>query len=390
MRPTLTAPALVDACDRAPGAYVHVPFCTQICPFCPYNKVRADRALADLYFPALRNEVDWYADAVRASQHRRFTSLYVGGGTPTLYPQRLAELVAALPHSAECAVEVLPTHATPSGLDRLLASGFTSVSIGAQSFHDPVLRRLNRPHTATHSLDAVRTAVGRFSCVDVDLIVDVAWDDDEDTAGAFLSDVQRCFDLGVDQVSTYPLMRFGYTPFGTARHDRRREHAVLRDAEALAGKAGYQRSSVWTFTRPGGATYSSITRRRFIGMGAGSASFVGTDFVVNHFGLDAYVRDVDAGRVPVARWLHLGRVPGRAYDAFWQAYAGSLARRRLGPRGFDAYHDLERWVTYHLIEPLWAQMLAEHDDPGWAVPSSGRCGLAWRGATAAFERRVAA
>jgi hypothetical protein len=125
-------------------------------------------------------------------------------------------------------------------------------------------------------------------------------------------------------------------------------------------------------------------------MGAGSASFTGQDFYVNHFGIDAYVDDVVQGRVPIARWLHLGRLAGGVYDAFWQAYAGRVGRYRLGRRAFDAYHDLERLVTYQLIEPLWAQMLTEHVDSeggaGWAQPTRARSGRAWSLASAVLER----
>jgi coproporphyrinogen III oxidase-like Fe-S oxidoreductase len=381
---------VLHGCDTTPGAYVHVPFCSQMCPFCPYNKVRAQADLARRYFTGLGTEMAWYADALPGAGFASFTSLYIGGGTPTLYPAALARIVEALPVTGERAVEVLPTHATPRGLERLCEAGITAVSIGAQSFHDEVLARLQRPHTAAHSLAAVGAAVGRFSCVDVDLIVDVAWDDDPSTAGAFLDDLQRCFDMGVDQVSTYPLMRFGYTPFGTARHSHRREHRVLRQAADAADRAGYRRTSVWTFSRPAAPTYTSITRRRFVGMGAGSASFTGRDFYVNHFGLHAYDADVQAGRLPVARWLRLGALAGSTYDAFWQAYSGSVLGHRLGPRAFDVYHDLERWVTYHLIEPLWAEMLTEHDDPGWALPEQARHSRVWSAASALFERPRAA
>ena len=125
-------------------------------------------------------------------------------------------------------------------------------------------------------------------------------------------------------------------------------------------------------------------------MGAGSASFTGRDFFVNHFAIDPYCADLDAGRLPVARWLRLGRPAGWAYDAFWQAYAGELAGHRLGTRAFDLYHDLERLVTYQLIEPLWAQMLAEHGEVGWATPSRARRGRLWDAACALMERpRVA-
>jgi menaquinone C8-methyltransferase len=413
---------VVGSFDGPVGAYVHVPFCERICPFCPYNKVRADPDLARRYFAALRREVDGYVAAHEAAAHAPFTSLYVGGGTPTLYPDDLADVIARIPVSGELGVEVLPTHATPEQLDRLVGMGVTAVSVGAQSFHDGVLRRLGRPYDAAASRAAVGSALGRFACVDVDLIVDAAWDDADAFPGAFMDDVRTCFGLGVDQISTYPLMRFGYTPFGSARHDRRREHAILAEVTALARAMGYERRSVWTFNRRGSPAYSSVTRRRFLGMGAGSASFTGRDFYVNHFGVATYADAVERGRLPVARWLHLGAWAGAAYDAFWQTYAGGidpyslersygravgatarigiapfslvgLLRRtpqgcRLTPRGLDAYHDLEQLVTYRLIEPLWAEMLSEHAPDG-GPDRAGRAGWVWPLTRRLFERPTA-
>lgn len=430
------AAKVVRSFDSPVGAYVHVPFCERICPFCPYNKVVARDDLARRYFAALFREVDAYAAELASAGRAPFTSLYVGGGTPTLYPEELGEVIRRLPVAGERAVEVLPTHGTPEGLDRLAALGFTSVSIGAQSFHDEVLHRLRRPHDAAASRSATENALGRFDSVDVDLIVDVEWEDGR-LSGAFLDDVRTCFELGVDQVSTYPLMRFGYTPFGTARHDRHREHEVLRQATALADSMGYERRSVWTFNRPGSAPYTSITRPRFLGMGAGSSSFAGRDFYVNHFGVEVYCDAVEAGQLPLARRMRLGRWGGAGYDAFWQAYAGGvdpgavaraygraasvvtraglvklalagLVRRgprrwELTPRGFEVYHDLERLVTYQLIEPLWAEMLTEHqghvepcaaDVAGrpaagrvhWARPEQARRGRLWKVVRRALER----
>ena len=409
---------VVASFDGPAGAYVHVPFCEWICPFCPYNKVLARDDLAANYFTALHAEIEMY-DA------GPFTSLYVGGGTPTLYPRHLADVLEQIPVTGERAIEVLPLHATATRLRELKEIGFTAVSIGAQSFHDPVLRHLHRPHDAAQALSGVRSALESFECVDVDLIVDVALEERSGLEGAFLADVRTCFEMGVDQVSTYPLMRFGYTPFGVARHDRRREHAVLAQVDALARTMGYERRSVWTFNRVGSAQYTSITRRRFLGFGAGASSFSGHDFYVNHFGLLTYMDAANRGDPPIAKWLHLGPAAGMAYDTFWQAYAGTIATgalaadfggwaRLLRPalatltaaglvtrddglyhltsRGFDRYHDLERWVTYHFIEPLWAEMLAEHRQEGshvpWAETANARSGPTWRATERLLSRHA--
>lgn len=413
------AARVVGLLDGPAGAYVHVPFCARICPFCPYNKVVPRAGQPERYFGALLAEVRRYGDAGAAGPDG-FTSLYVGGGTPTLRLDLLGPVVAALPVSGERAIEVLPTHATPERLDALRSLGFTAVSVGVQSFSDEVLAHLRRPHDARAAEDALVRAVDRFALVDADLILDVVYDDAH--AGTFLRDLVRCFELGVGQVSTYPLMRFGYTPFGRARHERRREHAVLAEATRLAAAHGYERRSVWTFNRPGAPAYTSITRRRFLGFGAGASSFLGRDFLVNHFGVETYVVAVESGRLPLALRLHLGAAAGAAYDAFWQAYAGRLAPgsssrawdavartalpvlaaaglvvpadggHALTPRGYDRYHDLERWVTYRLIEPLWAEMLAEHaaegGGAGWAAPASARGSVWWAAASRAMRRPV--
>lgn len=440
------ADSVVGLLDSPAGAYVHVPFCERICPFCPYNKVRARDDLAAGYFAALHQEFDSLESAHRHRFTTSFTSLYVGGGTPTLYPDQLAALLARLPSGGERAVEVLPGHGTPERLQQLADMGFTAVSIGAQSFDDAVLRHLVRPHDGDTARAAMEAAVGRFECVDVDLIVDVALEASGSSPaiapGTFLSAVETCFDAGVDQVSTYPLMRFGYTPFGRTRHQRAREHAVLAEVSELARAMGYERRSVWTFNRRGARTYSSITRRRFVGMGAGASSSTGRDFLVNHFGIRSYTDAIGGGNLPIARRLHLGRWAGAAYDSFWQAYAGAvdpatlaaayggsvstavrltlsplawmgLLTRESGvleltPRGFDVYHDLERLVTYQFIEPLWGEMLREHGLEGadlasdctltdpprggrgsqWAHPEKARSGRLWRVARHLMERDV--
>ncbi len=369
-----------------PGLYLHIPFCRTLCPFCPYNKVCFDPDLAAGFGHALLAEVDAYLTADAGP----FPSLYVGGGTPTLCLDLVTEVAGRVEVTGERAIEMLPSHLTGVTALELARIGFDAVSLGVQSFDADVLRHLHRPTTVRQNLTAVEVAVGRFACVDVDLIFDTVFARPE----VLLTDLATCFAHGVDQVSTYPLIRFGFTPFGTGEHDRRREHRLLRQATELAAAHGYERRSVWTFNRIGGPTYSSITRPRYLGFGAGAASYTGPDLLVNHFGLRQYTEALARGRLPIARHAHLSPLAADAYQLFWQLYTGVLPAgsfdegssgrhllraavglaRTLGwvrrdadgdhltPRGYDRYHDLERWVTSHLIEPLWAELHREHDE----------------------------
>lgn len=377
-----------EAFSDAPGLYIHIPFCATICPFCPYNKVRHESGLARRYLLALRQEMDAYIERGFAA----FESLYVGGGTPTLCIQGLADVLQGLSIKGERAIEVLPIHATPARIHRMRDLGFNYISLGVQSFNDKLLRYLRRPHKAAQNYRALENVRGEFDCIDVDLIFDVAFEDEQ----VFLNDLHICFAAGVDQVSTYPLMRFGYTPFGKSAHRPDEEHRLLRRATEMAESFGYERRSVWTFNKVDTPSYTSITREFYLGCGAGAGSFSGSIFFLNHFSVGKYINAVESGRLPIARRTTLRRGTAAAYYVFWQLYTGVLDPHRfaqhfpeetalslaldmarlagylreeggvyfLTDRGYEVYHDLERWVTYHFIEPLWADMMREHEtDP---------------------------
>lgn len=371
-----------------PGIYLHVPFCQSICPFCPYNKVIYKPEWVRRYFSALEAEVFGYTQHMQAP----FTSLYIGGGTPTLCLDELAALTAHIPVTGERAIETLPTHATPDHIYQMQQMGITFISLGVQSFNSDMLHYLKRPTSVKDNLKAIEHTVGQFDCVDVDLIFDVSFAD----TTIFLRDLELCFERGVDQISTYPLMRFGYTPFGKSHHDRQKEHEALHQAEQLAAQYGYERRSVWTFNRQEAPNYSSITRCFYLGVGAGSASYTGKLFLVNHFSVDRYIAKIQSGDLPIARRFALPHLISSAYAAFWQAYTGKVDSDQLiqdfgevpgvlwrtlfeilascnwldkqqhvfslTPVGRDHYHDLERWITYHFIEPLWSEMMQEHVD----------------------------
>lgn len=383
------------------GLYIHVPFCKSICPFCPYNKVLYQENLVSDYFPALRLELQCYLDRLP----RGFSSLYIGGGTPTLFLDELGELIGTLPIDGERAIEVLPTHATTVNVEKMRAIGITYLSLGVQSFNEKVLRYLERPTTAQDNRNALENVIGRFDCVDVDLIFDVAFE----AESIFLNDLETCFKAGVDQVSTYPLMRFGYTPFGKSKHQPKKEHDCLKKATDLARQLGYERRSVWTFNRRNAPNYSSITREFYLGCGAGAASYTGRSFLLNHFSIPAYLAKVRDQRLPIARMLAMSSKRAASYYLFWQAYTGMLDLSRfntffpgqlmvmgaidllrraglmrkaedrlvLTDRGYDRYHDMERWVTYHFIEPLWAEMMQEHAALAGRLPKTRAGDRVW-------------
>ena len=82
------------------GLYVHIPFCRELCGFCPYCKVQYDRAVCDRYLDRLIQEIHLVGGQLPG--RKRVTSLYFGGGTPALAAGRLKEVMEAIAHSAGC------------------------------------------------------------------------------------------------------------------------------------------------------------------------------------------------------------------------------------------------------------------------------------------------
>ena len=160
-------------------------------------------------------------------------------------------------------------------------------------------------------------------------------------------------------------------------------NAVVRTACG----AGYERSSIWSFNRPGAPRYTTVTRDQFVGIGAGATSRLGDWFWVNTFSVPEYVRVAGNGEPP-ALATHLNEGDRMAYWLFWRCYdtaidmarfremfgrdapqslraalavlrLSGLARRdgdviRLTDRGAYVFHLIEQAYTHAYLEKLWA------------------------------------
>jgi oxygen-independent coproporphyrinogen III oxidase len=277
----------------SPHLYVHLPFCRQICPHCPYNKTQYRPDSHDSYGKALRQEMDDYFGKTKPLPVQ---SLYFGGGTPSVTPdlirQSIERVQRFLAPDADIGVEVHPADATPDLLDELRHMGVNRVSLGVESFRPDLLRQLGRTYSPEQAEEAIRSARIRFPCVDVNLICAIPGQSASETA----ADAKRCLDGGVDQISAYTLFTFVHTTLGRQVEQRRASiYGDLSRLRALAAisrvcrEAGFVRTSPWNFTRPGVTAYSTVTRESYIGFGAGASSKVDGVSWFNTFSLAAYV-----------------------------------------------------------------------------------------------------
>ncbi|WP_309068130.1 radical SAM protein, partial [Microbacterium sp.] len=163
------------------GVYLHVPFCRVRCGYCDFNTYTSGElrgARQDQYADTLLREVALGREVLAdAAPVRPATTVFFGGGTPTLLPAgdlgRMLDGVRGafgLADGAEITVEANPDTVTPAVARELAASGVTRMSIGMQSSEPHVLAALDRTHTPGNVQTAVDAARGEGLDVSVDLI----------------------------------------------------------------------------------------------------------------------------------------------------------------------------------------------------------------------------
>jgi len=245
-----------DGGDRSGGPighlYVHVPFCPTICPFCSFHVLRRRDDLVAAFLDRLDAEL---AELARQWPERgALRTVYLGGGTPSqLTDGELERLLGSIRRrfdvagDAEIGIEVHPLDVGPGRPSRWAELGFSRVSVGVQSTHDPVLRTLGRPHDAATALRAVDAVLAAgLPTVNADLIVAVPGQD-------IAADLDRLAATGVTHLAAYTLTIEDGTPFARrgVAVDEAAEAAALRLAGEVLSAHGLRRYEVSNHARPG-------------------------------------------------------------------------------------------------------------------------------------------
>jgi oxygen-independent coproporphyrinogen-3 oxidase len=358
------------------GLYLHVPFCHNLCPYCPYHRVKFDEGLYRRYEAAAHQEIDLRARQMAGSlarsggQRPRIVSVYVGGGTPTVVPEGLSRLLAhlaeAFGRAGDVCVELHPAAMDDDCLGLLRASGVTMLSVGVESLSDRLLGLIGRSHDAAAAEDAVRRAAAHgFEAVNVDLMFALP----TQTLHELDYDLRHVLALGVDQVSTYPIFGFPYTEWGQrlglARIGRPRGDVIRQMLDLIRQRChehGLEQCAVWSFLRPSEKKFSSITRHHYLGFGPSAASMTGRQFCVNTFSIDEYAAALP-GRSPVALVLPVDRRLEMAYWLYWRVY-----EMKLGVADFRELFGEELEAVYGgLLRPLLRLGMMERHNGSYRV-----------------------
>ena len=266
--------------DETLALYIHWPFCVSKCPYCDFNSHVRASIDQDQWREALLADL---AHEARLLPGRTLTSIFFGGGTPSLMDPRSVEALidSAFQHwspagKIEITLEANPNSVEAARFADLAAVGVNRVSLGLQSFDDKALAFLGRAHSAREGFAALETAQKHFRRVSFDLIYALP----EDTEGSWSAMLGQALSLGTKHLSLYELTIEPGTRFA-AMHaagklkplDLDAAAALYELTDAMTSEAGLPAYEISNHARPGQESRHNLSYWRYgdyAGVGPGA------------------------------------------------------------------------------------------------------------------------
>jgi len=301
------------------GIYLHMPFCRRRCPYCDFYKKVPRAGEVELFPFLLGKEIEHRAVSPFFSG-LEVTSIYFGGGTPSLHPPahigHVIETIRCLwpvRDGAEVTLEANPGTVGLYELKKLYASGINRFSLGVQSFSQRKLQQLFRDHDVLQGRESLGLArAAGFGNISMDLIFGIPGE----TLQEWQNDLEETFRLTPDHVSLYNLEYHSGTPFYRWREsgkllalDEQQElEMYLLAHEKLVG-AGYEHYEVSNFARPGFRSRHNMlywTGAPYLGLGPSAHSYDGSRTRFQNWpDLFSWGSAVDFRQEPISEIEHL-------------------------------------------------------------------------------------
>jgi len=262
------------------AVYIHWPFCKSKCPYCDFNSHVREAVEQERWKKALLSELESMAAHVPG---RIVTSIFFGGGTPSLMPpstaQALIEKVHALwpvADTIEITLEANPTSVEIDTFRDFRKAGFNRVSLGVQSLRDDELKFLGRGHSSQEAIRAIHSASETFERYSFDLI----YARPNQTLAAWEAELGEALGLAGGHISLYQLtieentaFHHAYAKGGFTLPDEAESEALYRLTETMMVARGMAAYEVSNYAAAGQASRHNLSYWKgddYIGVGPGA------------------------------------------------------------------------------------------------------------------------
>ena len=285
------------------GLYIHIPYCKSKCTYCDfYSTPQVDTM--EQYVHSLLCEARLRATEINSEA---FTTLYLGGGTPSVLPLNLLTTLITgldnifdLSHVEEITIEVNPDDVSHAYIEALGKLGVNRVSMGVQSFNDDELRTINRRHSAKQAIDALQAIKeAGINNISIDLIYGLP----RQSLDSWMRNVEQAINLDVQHISAYCLSYEHGTRLWVMREQGKVQEASDELCIAMHNQlvwmlkqTGFEHYEISNFALPGyrsrhNSSYWNFTP--YLGLGAAAHSFDGKVRRYNPSSIKKYINALD-------------------------------------------------------------------------------------------------
>ncbi|MFH1832285.1 MAG: radical SAM family heme chaperone HemW [bacterium] len=289
------------------SVYIHWPFCHKKCHYCDFMALEQHGEFQTRYHEALLDEIEhWAQEQQKAGIAHAPSTIYIGGGTPSLYPLpiikelfKTLQSYFKLENTHEITIEANPADITEEKLATWRELGINRLSMGVQILDDNILANLNRFQLTQNVYNAFKLIPKYFKNISIDLILglpgttDQIWD----------YTIKQALNWPITHISLYLLTIHEQTPL---YFDIQQKKVVLPDEDKIIDTLeqtheilenhGLKQYEISNYARPG---YESVhnqgywNRQAYKGFGLGASSFRGNTRTINEKNLDKYIKTIE-------------------------------------------------------------------------------------------------
>ena len=277
--------------------YIHIPFCIRKCDYCDFLSGPSGPEEQADYVQALLREIQ----AVEEGEGRSVSSIFIGGGTPSVLDERLLGDILReirnrfkMEEDAEITIEVNPGTANIGKLQAYREMGINRLSIGLQSPEDRELKILGRIHNYGQFLETYQEArtVG-FDNINIDLMSAIP----DQTYEGWVKNLRTVAELEPEHISAYSLIVEEGTPFAARKlnlPDEDTEYNMYEATVQILKEYGFEQYEISNYARKGRECRHNVgywTRQDYLGFGLGASSLYGKERFANTADMKKYLEN---------------------------------------------------------------------------------------------------
>jgi oxygen-independent coproporphyrinogen-3 oxidase len=277
---------------KTKSLYIHIPFCQAICSYCDFCKVYYQEDLVDRYLQALTKELE------DLQIREKLVTIYIGGGTPSSLSYQQLELLMSMiapyisKQTIEVSIEINPESIDQKKLDILKKGRVNRLSIGVQTFHEEILKTLERKHNNAQVISVIKEAkrIG-FDTISIDMMYGLP--------NQTLNDIERDLEI----IKTLDIQHISYYSLILEKHTRLKneEYKVLDDeletkiqdcVETMLSSMGFKQYEISNYAKRGCTSKHNLAYwkyENYYGIGAGASSKIDDKIIEHNRNIYAYV-----------------------------------------------------------------------------------------------------